>query len=145
MSILDKTTIKSYFETEDVPTEAQFINLIDSVNVPLVNYVAFTTTIVPDASTLDVFRFILTDDLILDNPINCMDGKAITFEIQQGASGNHTITLGSKYLIPTSATTPLNWSTTEGMMDILVVRYQETQDKFLVVSFVNGYNFGLPT
>lgn len=31
MSIVDRTTLKSYFETGDKPTEAQFIDLIDTL------------------------------------------------------------------------------------------------------------------
>lgn len=31
MAVVDKTTLKSYFETGDRPTESQFINLIDSL------------------------------------------------------------------------------------------------------------------
>lgn len=30
MAIVDKTTLKAFFETGDVPTEAQFIDFIDS-------------------------------------------------------------------------------------------------------------------
>lgn len=31
MAVVDKTTLKSYFETGDRPTESQFIDLIDSL------------------------------------------------------------------------------------------------------------------
>lgn len=31
MSVVDKTTLKSYFETGDKPTQAQFVDLIDSL------------------------------------------------------------------------------------------------------------------
>ena len=31
MPVVDKTTLKSYFETGDRPTESQFIDLIDSL------------------------------------------------------------------------------------------------------------------
>jgi hypothetical protein len=30
MAAQNKTTVKSYFQTDDVPTEAQFVDLVDS-------------------------------------------------------------------------------------------------------------------
>ena len=139
MSILSKVTVKATFETGDTPTQAQFADLIDSVNVPLAGNLTYASTVNTDASTADLFRLTLTGNVILANPTGCPDGKAITWEITQGSGGSKGITLGNKFVIPSSATTPLAWSTAAGNTDILAVRYNASADKFLVVSLVPGY------
>jgi len=139
MSIQDKATIKATFETSDVPTAAQFADLIDSVNVPLATSLTYASTLATDASLADVFRVTLTGNVTLSNPTNAIDGKAITWEIKQDGTGSRTITLGSKFVIPSNATNPLAWSTAANAMDILAVRYNAGADKFYVLSMVGGY------
>ena len=38
MAIESRNQVKTYFETGDIPTEAQFINLIDSIYDPTFYY-----------------------------------------------------------------------------------------------------------
>lgn len=141
MAIIDKANVKVNFQTSDVPSEAQFVDLIDSSTVPLANNAGhFSTSIPTDASTSDIFRVIADSSVTLSNPTNCPDGKAITWEITQGSGGSKTITLDTKFVIPSSATTPLAFSTTAGKTDILAVKYNASADKFLVVSCVPGYS-----
>ena len=140
MTIQSKATIKATFETSDVPTQAQFADLIDSVNVPLAGDLTYASTLATDASLADVFRVTLTGNVTLSNPTNAIDGKAIVWEIKQDSTGSRTITLGDKFVIPSSATTPLAWSTAANKTDILAVRYHSASDKFLVVSMVPGYS-----
>lgn len=138
-----KSNVKSYFQTGDIPTENQFVDLIDSSTVPLANNAGhFSTSVPTDASTADIFRITADTDIILENPINCPDGKAITWEITQGVGGNKAITLGDKFLIPTSASNPLVFSNVAGYTDVLAARYNSYANvagKFYVISMVPGY------
>jgi predicted secreted protein len=160
MSEQTKTTIKGYFNTGDVPTESQYIDLVDSyydatdgqaitsfvasnsgswggssVTVTTLSPMASVTT---DLSTGDVFNITLTGATLLMNPTNPTNGKGYIWYINQG-SGSHTITLGSKFIIPSTATTPLAWSTAASAMDIFAVRADTNTDKYYVVSMVGGY------
>ena len=141
MSIIQKSNVKAEFQTGDVITEATMIDLIDSSTVPLANNAGhFSTSIPTDASTSDIFRVIADTSVTLSNPTNCADGKAITWEITQGSGGSKTITLDTKFVIPSTATTPLAFSTVAGKMDILAVKYNSVADKFMVISMVAGYS-----
>lgn len=139
MTIQAKATTKGNFETNDVPSQANFADLIDSANVPLTDTLTYSSTLATDASLADVFRVTLTGNVTLSNPTNPIDGKAITWEITQDGTGSRTVTLGNKFVIPSTATTPLAWSTAAGKTDILCVRYNSSADKFYVVSMVGGY------
>lgn len=99
----------------------------------------FNTTIAVDCSTGEIFDITLTDNILLDNPINAINGKTIRFRITQDATGNRTVTLGSKFNLPSSATSPLPWSSGVNKMDVLAATYHEGRDKWDVVAFVPGY------
>ena len=105
----------------------------------VVTPLTYAATLNTDASTGNLFRVTLTGNVTLANPTNATDGKAITWEIKQDGVGSRTVTLGSKFVIPTNATTPLAWSTAANAMDILAVRYNAGADKFYVLSMVGGY------
>ena len=138
--IKSKANVKSEFITGEVITQATLIDLIDSVNVPLANAAGhFSTSVPTDASNADIFRITADTSVTIANPTNCPDGKAITWEITQGAGGSKTITLDTKFVIPSTATTPLAFSTVAGKTDILAVKYNATADKFMVISMVAGY------
>jgi hypothetical protein len=140
MSIISKTTIKTNFESGDHPTQSQFADLIDSASVPLASDLTYSGTVATDASISNVYRLVLTGAVILSNPTNAIDGQVISWEIKQGAGAPHAITLDTKFLIPTSATNPLSFSTTLNYMDMLVVRYNASSDKFFVISMIPGYS-----
>jgi len=141
MSILTKANIKAEFTTGNTITQDRCVDLIDSSTVPLVSNVGnISTTITTDASTADLFRVIADTSATLQNPTSCPDGKVITWEITQGSGGSKTITLDTKFVIPSSASSPLPFSTAAGLMDILAVKYNSVTDKFLVISMVPGYN-----
>jgi hypothetical protein len=140
MSILSKTALKALFETNDVPTQANFADLIESVGVPTVSVVGNVSgTTATDASTADTFTMTLTGAITLSNPSNAIDGKAITWLLTQGGSGSYGVTLGNQFAIPSSATSPLAWSTAVGKTDVFVARYNSAATKWLVVSMIPGY------
>ena len=101
----------------------------------LLTYSATTNT---DASLGTIFDLPLTGNVILANPTNAVDGQSIKWRIKQDAS-IRTVTLGDKFRIPSSATTPLAWSQGGSKMDIFAVIYNATDDKFDVISMVPGY------
>jgi hypothetical protein len=49
------------------------------------------------------------------------------------------VTLGSKFVIPSSATSPLPFSTAANAMDILAATYHAGRDKWDIIAFVPGY------
>lgn len=102
---------------------------------PITDDVSITT----DLSTGDVFTITLTGDTLLANPINGVNGKGYIWYLKQDGSGNHAITLGDKFIIPSTATTPLAWSTSANSMDIFAIRADIDNNKFYVVSMVAGY------
>ena len=95
-------------------------------------------SVTTDLATGDVFNITLTGSTMLMNPINAVNGKAYTWYINQG-TGSHTITLGNKFKIPSTATIPLAWSTAASAMDIFAVRADTDKQLFYVVSMVAGY------
>ena len=138
---IDKPTVLStYFLNGMIPDQYAFSKfLYTSLTPQISNLGNVNGTVTVDASTGDLFRLTLTGAMVLANPINCIDGQAITWFIKQGAGGNFTITLGNKFVVPVSATTPLAWSITAGYTDVLAVRYSAADDKFLVLSMVPSY------
>ena len=66
-------------------------------------------------------------------------GDNSTITMTQDGSGNRGVTLGGKFVIPSSATSPLPWSTAANKMDILAATYHSGRDKWDVVAFVPGY------
>jgi hypothetical protein len=134
-TVKDKAVLKSDFATGQVITESKMSDLITSLNlVPIT--VDLNAT---NALTGSIFLVSITGDLTLENPTNAIDGQALTWYLTQDSIGGHTIALDTKFVIPDKATTPLAWSTDPNKMDILVARYCQVLDKFLVVSMVGGY------
>ena len=106
---------------------------------PTVVSLPYAATLNTDASAGDIFDVTLTGNATLANPTNPVDGKTIRWRIAQDATGNRTVTLGNKFVIPSSATSPLPFSTSANAMDILAATYHAGRDKWNVVSFVMGY------
>ena len=92
-----------------------------------------------NVSLAQVFDMTLTGNTTLANPINAVDGVTIRWRIRQDATGGRTVTLGNKFVIPSSATSPLPFSTAANKMDILAATYHAGRDKWDVVAFVMGY------
>lgn len=106
---------------------------------PHVVSLAYAATLNTDASAGDIFDVTLTGNATLANPTNPVNGKTIRWRIRQDATGGRTVTLGNKFAIPSSATSPLPFSTAANKMDILAATYHAGRDKWDVVAFVMGY------
>jgi hypothetical protein len=105
-----------------------------------------TTTLTPqasvttDLSTGNTFRITVTGSTMLMNPTNATDGASYVWYIKQDGVGSHAITLGDKFVIPTTATTPLAFSVSANYMDIFATRADATLDKMYVISMIPGYS-----
>jgi hypothetical protein len=99
----------------------------------------YASTVTTDASVADIFDVTLTGNVTLANPTNPVDGKTLRWRIRQDATGSRTVTLGNKFVIPSSATSPLPFSTAANKMDILAATYHAGRDKWDVIAFVMGY------
>jgi hypothetical protein len=100
---------------------------------------SYSSTINTDASAGDIFDISLTGNTTLANPTNPVNGKTLRWRISQDSTGNRTVTLGNKFNIPGSATSPLPFSTAANKMDMLAATYHAGRDKWDVVAFVPGY------
>lgn len=106
---------------------------------PHVVALTYAATITTDASAGEIFDLTLTGNVTLANPTNPVDGKTIRWRIRQDATGSRTVTLGNKFVIPSSATSPLPWSTAANKVDLLAATYHAGRDKWDVIAFVMGY------
>lgn len=138
MSIISKATIKTNFEDGDHPNQDQFEDLIDSAMVPISVSQTYSSTVNTDASVADLYRLTLTGDVTIANPTSAVDGKVYTWEITQSTGSPHSITLGNKFILPASASA-LAWSDTIGLTDVLAVRYNQANDKYMIIAMIPGY------
>jgi hypothetical protein len=106
---------------------------------PHVVALTYAATLNTDASAGDIFDVTLTGNATLSNPTNPVSGKTIRWRIRQDATGGRTVTLGNKFVIPSSATSPLPFSTAANKMDILAATYHAGRDKWDIIAFVPGY------
>lgn len=100
---------------------------------------AYAASLNTNASAGDIFDVTLTGNAVLENPTNPVNGKTIRWRVTQDGSGSRLVTLGNKFVIPSTATSPLTFSTTANTMDILAATYHAGRDKWDVVAFVKGY------
>jgi hypothetical protein len=100
---------------------------------------SYSSTINTDASTGDIFDISLTGNTVLANPTNPVNGKTLRWRITQDSTGNRTVSLGNKFNIPSSATSPLPWSTESNKMNILAATYHAGRDKWDIIAFIPGY------
>jgi hypothetical protein len=100
---------------------------------------AYASTVTTDASSADIFDVTLTGNVTLANPTNPVDGKTLRWRIRQDATGSRTVTLGNKFVVPATATSPLPFSTAANKMDILAATYHAGRDKWDIVAMVPGY------
>jgi hypothetical protein len=106
---------------------------------PHVVSLSYAATLNTDANAGDIFDVTLTGNATLANPTNPVDGKTLRWRITQDSTGEHEVTLGNKFVIPSSATSPLPFSTEGNLTDILAATYHASRDKWDVVAFVPGY------
>lgn len=106
---------------------------------PTVVALPYSATVTTDASAGEIFDLTLTGHVTLANPTNPVDGKTIRWRIRQDATGSRTVTLGNKFVIPSSATSPLPFSTAANKTDILAATYHAGRDKWDIIAFVMGY------
>jgi hypothetical protein len=106
---------------------------------PTVVALTYAATLNTDASSGDIFDVTLTGNATLANPTNPVDGKTLRWRIRQDGTGSRAVTLGNKFVIPSSATSPLPFSTAANKMDVLAATYHAGRDKWDVVAFVMGY------
>ena len=106
---------------------------------PTVVAITYAATLNTDASAGDIFDVTLTGNATLANPSNPVDGKTLRWRIKQDGTGSRAVTLGNKFNIPSSATSPLPFSTAANKMDVLAATYHAGRDKWDVVAFVMGY------
>jgi hypothetical protein len=107
--------------------------------LPTVVALTYAATLNTNAPSGDIFDVTLTGNATLANPTNPVDGKTLRWRIRQDGTGGRTVTLGSKFVIPSSATSPLPWSTAANKMDVLAATYHAGRDKWDVIAFVMGY------
>jgi hypothetical protein len=108
-------------------------------NATAVVALTYAATVTTDASAGDIFDLTLTGNVTLANPTNPVDGKTIRWRIRQDATGSRTVTLGNKFVIPSTATDPLPFSTAANKMDLLAATYHAGRDKWDIVALVPGY------
>lgn len=113
----------------------QVVELIGSKVVEL----TYASTLNTDASSGDIFDVTLTGNVTLANPSNPVNGQTLRWRITQDSTGGRLVTLGGKFNIPSSATSPLPFSTAANKMDVLAATYHAGRDKWDIIAFVMGY------
>jgi hypothetical protein len=106
---------------------------------PVTVALPYAATLSTDASTGDIFDVTLTGNTTIANPSNPVDGKTLRWRIRQDATGGRTVTLGNKFVIPSSASSPLPWSTAANKTDVLAATYHAGRDAWDIIAFVPGY------
>jgi hypothetical protein len=112
---------------------------ISVVKNPTVVQLTYSSTLNTNADDGDIFDVTLTGNTTLANPSNPVNGKTLRWRIKQDNSGNRGVTLGNKFVIPSSATSPLPFSTSANTTDLLAATYDSGRDKWDVIAFIMGY------
>ena len=107
--------------------------------LPKVVALTYASTLATDAEAGEIFDVTLTGNATLANPTNPVSGKTIRWRIKQDGTGSRTVALGNKFVIPTSATSPLPFSTAADKTDVLAATYHAGRDQWDVIAFVMGY------
>jgi hypothetical protein len=106
---------------------------------PTVVALTYASTLNTDAAAGDIFDVTLTGAATLANPTNPVDGKTLRWRIRQDGTGSRAVTLDNKFNIPSSATSPLPFSTAANKTDVLAATYHAVRDKWDIIAFVPGY------
>jgi hypothetical protein len=110
-----------------------------SPTIAVVELGSVSGTINTPANSGQIFDITLSGSGLLANPTGGTDGQTVRWRISQGGAGNRQLSLGNKFRVPSTATSPLPVSTASGAMDILAATYDSGRDKWDVVAFVPGY------
>lgn len=116
-----------------------------AVDVTLSGRLLITPDTLTDAATITVdaalgndFTVTLGGNRTLGNPSNSTNGQKILFAIRQDGTGSRTLTLDTNYRFGSDITS-ITLSTGVNKTDYLGVRYNGTDSKWDVISFVKGY------
>lgn len=107
-------------------------------NPSVVQLGSVSGTINTNASLGDIFDLTLAASGTLANPSGSVDGQTLRWRITYGGSGI-PLSLDANFRIPSSASSPLPFSSTSGSMDILGATYDSSRNKWDVIAFVPGY------
>ena len=91
MAIQTSTTLKGYFNAGDVPTEANFGSLIDTVRKPVIQ-VTSTTSAPTAAEDGSIFLFLANGGAHAITLPTCAAGLTYEFIVQTTATANQVIT-----------------------------------------------------
>lgn len=80
----------------------------------------------------------LAGNVTLGNPTNAKDGQKITFRIKQSAGGGNTVAFDTKYRFG-STLSGFTMSSSANKVDYLLCQYNSTDDKWDVLSAMQGY------
>jgi hypothetical protein len=105
---------------------------------PAVVVLTDAATIALDASRGNDFRVTIAGDRTISNPSNPTDGQKIVLQVTQGSGGSWALTWGSAYQFSDGLPQPV-LSTKAGDTDLLAFIYNQAQQKWLLVAFVNGF------
>ena len=142
-TIQTKTTLKGWFVDGQIPVGSKYndwITTMATVNKTTVSVGNVVSNVSTNATTGDIFELVLTGNINLNKPSNGINGKTIIWLMKQGNVGSNTITLDPSFIIPSSATNPLAFSSTVGKTDVFAATYLSDYDKWIVVSMIPGYS-----
>lgn len=144
--------VQNGFELEELHNVAisgvsngQYLQYNSSSNTWVPNYIhsvvqlgSVSGAINTNANSGSIFDLTLAASGTLSNPTNGVDGQTLRWRITYGGSGI-PLSLDTNFKIPTSASSPLPFSTGSGVMDILGATYDASRNKWDVIAFVPGY------
>jgi hypothetical protein len=111
---------------------------IGGASAVVVQLGSISGSIATDASLGGIFDLTLAGSGLLANPTNGSDGQSLRWRISYANSGI-PLTLGNNFRIPSSASSPLLFSSSSGTMDILGATYDSSRNKWDIIAFVPGY------
>lgn len=97
---------------------------------------AYSGTMTVSITDVSLINITLTGDLTL-NLSGGFDGQDVKIRLEQGAGGNHALTLGAKLRLNDSIT-DVTLSTAFGAKDLVGLVYDAGDDMYDVVAFVKG-------
>jgi hypothetical protein len=111
---------------------------IGGASAVVVQLGSISGSIATDASLGGIFDLTLAGSGLLADPTNGSDGQSLRWRISYANSGI-PLTLGNNFRIPSSASSPLLFSSSSGTMDILGATYDSSRNKWDIIAFVPGY------
>lgn len=107
--------------------------------IPTIVTLPYSSSLNTNTTAGDIFDVTLNGNATLENPTNPVNGKTLRWRITQDSTGSRLVTLGSKFVVPSTATSPLVFSTTASTTDLLAATYHAGRDKWDIIAFVKGY------